>query len=92
MYLITFFGVIGFIGGEDSAKTAIAIYVVAFIIGLFAIRWGWKKFRYGGEVEDGTGRVDDTASPASKMVNIPGLKSAANVSNVLSIAGSFLRK
>jgi len=67
MYLITFFGAFGIISGSSSAKAAIIVYVICIAIGVFAIRWAWKKFRYGGEIEEGTGIVAD-AGPQKKSI------------------------
>lgn len=57
MYLATLFG--AFAIGSESGKGALAVYVIALIAGIFLIKWGYKKFRYGGEIEEGTGIVAD---------------------------------
>jgi len=92
-YLLTFFGIFAIVGDGDSLEAALAVYVVAFIIGIAAIVWGFKKFRYGGEVEEGTGIV---APPKKKMFG--GKKSTINIGNitntvdVVGIATSLLRR
>jgi hypothetical protein len=94
-YLITFFGIFGIIGDGDSAKAALIMYVLALIFGVIIIMWGYKKFRYGGEIEEGTGIV---APPKKSMFggkSTNTLKSVASVGNVVdiaSIASSFLRR
>jgi len=92
-YLITLFGIFAIVGDGDSLEAALAVYVVAFIIGIAAIFWGYKKFRYGGEVEEGTGIV---APPKKSLFG--GKKATVNVANiantvdVVGIATSFLRR
>jgi hypothetical protein len=93
MYLATLFGVFGMADGEDGAKTALAIYVFAIIFGVIIIRWAYKKFRYGGEIEEGTGIVVEKKKPAIK--NITGGNSIGkniDVGDVVNIASSFLRR
>lgn len=59
-YLLTFFGIFGIIGSSSSSwKGAAVVYIICIAIGFFLIKWAWKKFRYGGEVEEGTGIVAD---------------------------------
>lgn len=94
-YLITFFGIFGIIGDGDSAKAAFAVYVFAFIFGIIIMMWGYKKFRYGGEVEEGTGIVAPPKKGFFGYKNVTNLKSMASVGNVVdiaSIASSFLKK
>jgi hypothetical protein len=58
MFLCTFFGAFQLIGRSNgSAKFAIGLYVISVIFGILLIRKGYKRFRYGGEVEEGTGIV-----------------------------------
>ncbi len=94
-YLITFFGIFGIIGDGDSAKAAFAVYVFAFIFGIIIMMWGYKKFCYGGEVEEGTGIVAPPKKGFFGNKNVTNLKSMASVGNVVdiaSIASSFLKK
>lgn len=45
----------------------VAIAVVVF--GAALLVWGWKRFRYGGVVEEGSGRVEETTvSPVAKLL------------------------
>ncbi|HEY3250577.1 MAG TPA: hypothetical protein VGK25_05610 [Ignavibacteria bacterium] len=93
-YLMTFFGIFAIVGDGDSLEGALAVYVIAFIIGIVAIVWGYKKFRYGGEVEEGTGIV---APPKKSMfggkkassINIGNI---TNTVDVVGIASSLLRR
>lgn len=55
MYLTTLFG--AFAIAEESGKGALGVYVIALVLGILLIKWGYKKFRYGGEIEEGTGIV-----------------------------------
>jgi hypothetical protein len=94
-YLITFFGIFGIIGDGDSAKAALVVYALAFIFGIIIILWGFKKFRYGGEIEEGTGIVAPpkkgfmSGKKANTMKSMVGV---GNVVDVASIASSFLRR
>jgi uncharacterized membrane protein YeaQ/YmgE (transglycosylase-associated protein family) len=94
-YLLTLFGVFGIVGSENSAKGAIAVYIFVFIIGIAVIRWAYKKFRYGGEVEEGTGIVQ-AVKPTKKSAASNVLKSVSSGSfdagDVVNIASSFLRR
>jgi hypothetical protein len=57
MFLTTFFGAFAMAGSNNSTKFAFAVYIIAFILGIILIRKGYKRFRYGGEIEEGTGIV-----------------------------------
>ncbi|MCI0450017.1 MAG: hypothetical protein L0Y79_09590, partial [Chlorobi bacterium] len=66
----------------------------AFIFGVILIGWGYKKFRYGGEVEEGTGIV---APPKKSLFG--GSKKLSNIAkmgtgniDVVDIATSLLRR
>ncbi len=92
-YLLTFFGVFGIVGGGDSAKAAIVIYVFCIIFGIILIRWAYKKFRYGGEVEEGTGIVKPPKkSMLKKSSTVSAVSNVFNAGNVVNIASSFLRR
>jgi hypothetical protein len=92
-YLITLFGIFAIVGDGDSLEGALAVYIIAFIIGIAAVRWGYKKFRYGGEVEEGTGIV---AVPKKKMFGgkktTSAIKSITGSVDVVDLASSFLRR
>lgn len=66
-FMITFFAAFGIVGGSSSGKIAIVIYIICVVLGIAAIRWAWKKFRYGGEIEEGTGIVPDTPQGKSLL-------------------------
>jgi hypothetical protein len=93
-YLMTFFGVFQIVGSGDSLKAALVVYIIAFIIGLALIRWGWKKFRYGGEIEEGTGIVVEKKKSmfSGKSSATNPLKSIAGSVDVIDIASSLLRR
>jgi hypothetical protein len=68
-YLLTFFGIFGIVGSSSSSWKGAAIgYIICVVIGIFLIKWAWKKFRYGGEVEEGTGIVAETTAVTKKSV------------------------
>lgn len=94
MYLITLFGIFGIVGGGDSFKVAAVVYIFALIFGIAIMRWGYKKFRYGGEVEEGTGIVQQVSSKKAKTTQSV-LKSATSIGSsidVVNIASTFLRR
>jgi len=76
-FLVTLFGAFGIAGGKSSGKAALVIYIFAFIFGIASMTWAYKKFRYGGEVEEGTGIVKEAK------------KQSVKTSAVKSVAGSF---
>lgn len=93
-YLLTFFGVFGIVGDGDSAKGAIVVYIFCIAIGIFLIRWAYKKFRYGGEVEEGTGIVapqKKQAKTATKSA-LSAVTGTFDAGDVVNIASSFLRR
>ena len=55
MYLATLFGAFSAIGAFEEG--AFVIYIIALIFGIILMIAGYKKFRYGGEVEQGTGII-----------------------------------
>jgi len=92
-YLLTFFGVFGIVGDGDSAKAALVVYVFCIIFGILLIRWAYKKFRYGGEVEEGTGIVKPPKkSMLKKSSTVSAVSNVFNAGNVVNIASSFLRR
>jgi hypothetical protein len=84
MYLTTFFGIFGIISGKSSGKFALVVYIFCLAIGIVAIRWAYKKFRYGGEVEEGTGIIKVESVKPKKQI-----KQAASVAKSIGI-GSLL--
>ena len=53
MFLTTFFGL--FILFEVDEKFPFIAFLISFVLGCYLISRGYKKFRYGGELEEGTG-------------------------------------
>jgi hypothetical protein len=92
-YLLTLFGVFGIVGDGDSAKGAIAVYIFCVIIGIAIISWAYRKFRYGGEIEEGTGIVKQSKkSLLKKSASASTVAKVVGADDVISIASSFLRK
>jgi hypothetical protein len=93
MFLTTFFGIFSIVGGESSGKAALVVYIFSLIFGIFLIKWAYKKFRYGGEIEEGTGIVQESVKPTKKNIT-QGVPIAGNmdVGDVVNFASSFLRK
>ncbi|MEO8211409.1 MAG: hypothetical protein ABI840_12695, partial [bacterium] len=50
MFLTTFFGL--FLLFEVDEKFPFIAFFFSFVMGFLLIRWGYKKFRYGGELEE----------------------------------------
>ena len=65
MFLATFFGL--FVLFAVDEKFPFIAFLFSFIIGMFLISRGYKKFRYGGEVEEGTGLDESTTN--SNVIN-----------------------
>lgn len=87
MYLITAFEIFSIISGKNSGKFAIAAYVISVVIGIVVIGWAWKKFRYGGEIEEGTGLVEENES----LVKSGGLITSSGTKDLVkSAAGSVV--
>jgi predicted RNA-binding Zn-ribbon protein involved in translation (DUF1610 family) len=55
MYLATLFGSFSAISSFEEG--AFVIYILALIFGITIMIAGYKKFRYGGEIEEGTGII-----------------------------------
>jgi len=84
MFLTTLFAPIGFIG--ELEEGAFIFYLVSLVLGIFIILWGWKKFRYGGEIEEGTG-INVEKDKSKKIVkSLPSVDAMAMVKNT---AGSM---
>lgn len=90
-YLLTFFGIFAIVGDGDSAKGALIAYVFAIIFGIILIAWGYKKFRYGGEVEEGTGIVKEAKKSFFKK-NTINIGSVAGNVDVVNIASNLFRR
>ncbi len=91
MFLITLFGI--FILFDFSEKFPFIAYVFCLVLGIFLIRRGYKKFRYGGEVEEGTGIVEASEEKSKiipqKISQSPGFDVAKDVAASV-IIGSVL--
>lgn len=82
MFLTTFFGL--FLLLEVDEKFPFIAFVISFVIGCVLIGWGYKKFRYGGELEEGTGLEEKDTKQSSKIstkdiTNSQGFEVAKNV-------------
>lgn len=53
MFLMTLFGI--FVLFNFTDESPFIAFIAAFTMGIFLAKWGYKKFRYGGEIEEGTG-------------------------------------
>jgi len=74
MFLATLFEIFKY----STSKFAFVVYVICLILGIGLMVWGYKKFRYGGEIEEGTGLVEDKKS----QFNL--LKDSGSISGILS--------
>jgi uncharacterized membrane protein YeaQ/YmgE (transglycosylase-associated protein family) len=92
-YLLTFFGIFAIVGGKDSAKAALFVYAFCAIFGIIILIWAYRKFRYGGEIEEGTGIVKEEKKSAIKSVTSSStISNVINAGDVVNIASSFLRR
>lgn len=93
MYFATFFA--SFALGD--AEASIVVYLFALVAGILLMTWGYKKFRYGGEIEEGTGIVKDQKKKKSKIEELTGVNTdSMHAGSILkgvggaAIAGSVL--
>jgi hypothetical protein len=93
-FFITLFGVFGLAGDSSSSgKGVLAVYIFCIIIGIALIKWAYKKFRYGGEVEEGTGIIKEVKKSSKKSSAVlSAVEGSLSKSDVVNIAASFLRK
>ena len=95
MYLATLFGAFSAI--EAFEEGTFVIYILALIFGIIIMIAGYKKFRYGGEVEEGTGIIKEKKKKGTIQVGKTSIDSMAVVKNagtalvVGSLVGSILR-
>lgn len=68
MFLATFFEI--FFALKNPGKFIFAVYIIMLILGITLIRWAYKKFRYGGEIEEGTGLVEEKQESIIKKSGI----------------------
>jgi len=64
MFLTTFFGL--FLLFEVDEKFPFIAFIISFGLGCFLISMGYKKFRYGGELVEGTGLDEKEEMSISK--------------------------
>ena len=64
MFLTTFFGL--FLLFEVDEKFPFIAFIISFGLGCFLISMGYKKFRYGGELVEGTGTDEKEEMSISK--------------------------
>ena len=64
MFLTTFFGL--FLLFEVDEKFPFIAFIISFGLGIFLISRGYKKFRYGGELVEGTGTDEKEEMSISK--------------------------
>ncbi len=65
MFMMTMFGLFALF--SISEKFPFYAFVISFIIGIYLISRGFKKFRYGGELEEGTGIVEEDKTTVKVM-------------------------
>lgn len=86
MYMMTFLGVFSML--EFDEKFPFIAFFIIFFIGMAVTRWGYKKFRYGGEVEEGTGLEVDSQTSVNSIVT--DLKSNSAFNATKNIAASVV--
>ncbi len=95
MYLATLFGAFSAI--EAFEEGTFVIYILALIFGITIMIAGYRKFRYGGEIEEGTGIIKKKKKKGTIQVGKTSIDSMAVVKNagtalvVGSVVGSILR-
>jgi hypothetical protein len=90
-YMATLFGIFGLTGLDEAGFFG---YIIALVFGIAVMTWGYRKFRYGGEIEEGTGiiKVSKNKQKVTSVLSENGIDSMAIVKNVgtAAIAGSVL--
>lgn len=86
MFLATFFGL--FLLFEVSEKFPFVAFIFSLMIGIFLISRGYKKFRYGGEVEEGTGIDGDKNE--SNLISKNDFMKSENFGIVKNVAASVV--
>lgn len=66
MFLMTMIGIFALLGFSDEFP--FIAFIVAFVLGIIIAKWGYNKFRYGGEIEEGTG-IDKEDLRPNKLLN-----------------------
>jgi len=89
MFLATFFEI--FLLSKNPGKFHFAVYAFCLIAGIALMRSAYKKFRYGGEIVEGTGVAEEKAA---KLVDTKGFFGAqlgglSNGNNVMRAVGTL---
>jgi len=81
MFLMTFFGLFALF--SFSEKFPFIAFIISFVMGILLVKWGFKKFRYGGEIEEGTGieSVDEinVTTVSKNVMTSPGIEIAKDL-------------
>ncbi|MBS1519325.1 MAG: hypothetical protein JSS91_14675 [Bacteroidetes bacterium] len=67
MYMMTFLGVFTMLSFDE--KFPFIAFMIIFVLGVIITRWGYKKFRYGGEIEEGTGLEKDNTMSINTLTS-----------------------
>ena len=90
-YMATLFGIFGLTGADEAGFFG---YIIALIFGIAVMTWGYRKFRYGGEIEEGTGivKAPKNKQKLTSVLDDKGIDSMALVKNMgtAAVAGSVL--
>jgi len=85
MFLATFFGIFALGGSKGTA----AAYIISLVLGIVIMKWGYKKFRYGGEIEEGTGMVAEQTKNIKKA-EVAGISKNEAVDIAKNVAASVV--
>ncbi|MCX7878465.1 MAG: phage holin family protein [Ignavibacteria bacterium] len=91
-YCLTFFGIFGLIGDSDSAEAIIALFIFLVIVGIAMMIWGYRKFRYGGEIEEGTGIVKESPKTVFGKKMDSNFKNIASTFDTAGIISSIMKR
>lgn len=90
-YMATLFGIFGLTGLDEAGFFG---YIIALVFGIAVMTWGYRKFRYGGEIEEGTGIVKPSKNKqkVTSVLSENGIDSMAVVKHAgtAAIAGTLL--
>jgi len=84
MFLATFFE--AFYIFKASGKTPWIIYIIALILGIAVMTWAYKKFRFGGEVEEGTGLEEDKGDNVLSKTQVFGISTGSDLKGMAKTA------
>jgi preprotein translocase subunit SecF len=79
--MATLFGIFGLTGLDEAGFFG---YIIALVFGIAVMTWGYRKFRYGGEIEEGTGivKTPKNKQKVTAMLAENGVDSMAVVKNM----------